>query len=156
MAKPPRSSSPVWKLVNAAARLNVVAYRLTGGRIGGHLGKAPILLLHHTGRKTGKARVTPVLYLTEGDSLVVVASKGGTDKNPAWFHNLVASDETQVEVGRVRRRVRPRVVSAEEREELWPKLVAIYPSFATYQENAIQRTIPVIALDPVIAPAGQR
>jgi F420H(2)-dependent quinone reductase len=145
--KPPPSSSPFWKLFNVMARANVAVYRASGGRFGGHMGKAPILLLHHTGRKSGKERVQPLIYLADGDRLVVVASKGGTDKNPAWFHNLMANPETEAEVGRDRRPVRARRAEGEEREALWPRLVDIYPQYADYQTYT-ERTIPVIVLEP--------
>src|SRR3954471_11763000 len=147
MPRTPKSSSPFWKVVNAGARANVAIYRASGGRFGAHIGKAPVLLLHHVGRKSGKARVAPVLYLDDGDRLVVVASKGGTDKNPAWFHNLMANPETEVEVGRDRRRVLARRAEGEEREALWPRLVEIYSDYADYQTYT-DRLIPVVVLEP--------
>jgi len=147
MPRTPKSSSPFWKLVNAGARANVAIYRASGGRFGAHIGKAPVLLLHHIGRKSGKARVAPVLYLDDGERLVVVASKGGTDKNPAWFHNLMGTPDTDVEIGRERRSVRARRASDEERAALWPRLVEMYPQYADYQRQA-DRTIPVIVLEP--------
>src|SRR4051795_6406012 len=137
----PKSSSPFWKLFNAGTRLNVAVYRASGGRFGNHIGKAPVLLVHHVGRKSGKPRVSPLIYLDDGERLVIVASKGGTDKNPAWFHNLMAAPETEVEVGRERRQVRARRASDEERAVLWPRLVEIYPSYENYQRQA-DRTIP--------------
>jgi deazaflavin-dependent oxidoreductase (nitroreductase family) len=145
--KPPPSSSRKWKVVNAAGRLNILVYRLSGGRIGGKMGKAPILILHHRGRNTGKERATPVLYLADGNDLVVVGSKGGTDKDPHWFRNLIAGGETEVEVGRDRRRVRPRLAEPAERERLWPRLVDMYPDYAEYQ-TFTDRTIPVAILEP--------
>jgi deazaflavin-dependent oxidoreductase (nitroreductase family) len=126
---------------------NTRLYRLSGGRRFGRMGKAPILLLHHVGRKSGKERVTPVLYLADGADLVVVGSKGGTDKTPAWFHNLVAAPETTVEVGREKRRVRPRRATDDERDALWPRLVDMHPAFAEYQ-SFTDRTIPVAVLEP--------
>ena len=120
---------------------------MSGGRVFGRMGKAPILLLHHTGRKSGKQRVTPILYLADGADLVVVGSKGGTDKNPAWYHNLVAMPETTVEVGRDKRKVRPRHATDEERDTLWPRLDAIYPPFAEYREFAGDREIPIVVLE---------
>ena len=146
MPKPPPASSPVWKLVNVGTRLNVALYRASGGRLGGRLKRAPILLLHHVGRKSGTKRVTPILYLPDGDDLVVVASKGGVDTNPAWFHNLMAMPETTVEVGREKRRVRPRLATDEERERFWPRLVDSYPSFETYKGHT-ERHIPIVVLE---------
>src|SRR4051812_13500254 len=148
MPKPPRSSSPLWKLVNVGAGLNVHLYRASGGRIGGRMQKARVLLLHHVGRKSAKKRVTPVLYLPDGENLVIVASKGGTDKHPAWFHNLMSAPETTVEVGREKRRVRAHRATEEERAALWPRLVEIYKSYEAYQSYT-DRQIPVVVLEPV-------
>ena len=147
MRKPPPADSKAWKLINALASANKRVYRLTGGRIGGRMGKAPILILHHVGRKSGAQRETPVNYLAEGDRLVVVASKGGVDQHPAWFHNLMAAPEATVEIGRDRRRVRPRIAEDPERAELWPRLVEIYPPYAEYQAFT-ERRIPVVVLEP--------
>ncbi len=146
MTKPPPASSPYWKLMNLATRVNVAIYRMSGGRLGGRVGRAPILLLHHVGRRSGKARVTPLLYLDDADGLVIVASKGGTDRHPDWFHNLMANPATTVEVGRERRRVTARQATAEERERLWRRLVEIYPSYATYQSHT-DRLIPIVLLE---------
>ena len=151
MPKPPPPDSPFWKLWEGMTRVNIALFRATGGRLGGSIGKARILLLHHTGRRSGQDRVSPLIYLQDGANVVVVASKGGVDKHPAWFHNLVAMESTEVELpGRERRRVRPRVAEGEERERLWPRLVGIYrpyESYATYTD----RQIPVVVLEPAQA-----
>ena len=146
MPKPPPPSSRFWKVFNAGAGLNVRLYRLSGGRIGGRMKDARVLLLHHRGRKSGKERVSPLLYLSDGDDLVIVASKGGVDQHPAWFHNLMGSPETTVEVGREKRRVRARTASDEERDRLWPQLVRIYPPYESYQSYT-ERRIPVVVLE---------
>src|SRR5207253_1884739 len=86
----------IFKVMGA---IHVALYRLTGGRIGGRAFGAPVLLLTARGRKTGKARTTPLLYLEDGDRLVVVASKGGAPRHPAWFLNLAANPEVTVERG---------------------------------------------------------
>lgn len=148
MPKPPPSSSRIWKLVNAGTALNVFVYRLSGGRVAGRMQQARVLLLHHIGRKSGTKRVTPLLYLADGERLVIVASKGGTDKHPAWFHNLMAAPDTTVEVGREKRRVKARQVSEDERAQLWPRLVEIYSPYADYEQYAGARRIPVVVLDP--------
>ena len=115
MAKPPPpASSPAWKLFSAFGRLQVRLMRLTRGRIGGKMMGVPVLVLHHRGRRSGQERETPLMYLDDGADVVVVASKGGTDTHPAWFHNLMAMPETEVEFVRERRRVRPRLADAEE------------------------------------------
>jgi deazaflavin-dependent oxidoreductase (nitroreductase family) len=149
MPKPPPSSSPFWKLWEGLTRVNVALFRATGGRVGGRVGKAPILLLHHTGARSGTERVSPLIYLPDGDDLVVVASKGGVDRHPAWFHNLGAHPDTEVEVPREgRRAVRARVVSDEaERARLWPRLVEIYRPYESYQTYT-ERKIPLVVLEP--------
>ena len=129
-------------------RAHVVTYRLSHGRLGGSYRGAPVLLLHHTGRKSGQDRVSPLLYLDDGDDLVVVGSKGGSHKDPAWFLNLREMPETTVEVGGERRRVKVRVASAQEREKLWPRLVDLYSDYANYQERT-EREIPLVILSPV-------
>ena len=111
------------------------------------MGRAPVLLLHHVGRKTGRARVSPVLYMPDGDRLIVVGSKGGSDTHPAWFGNLLAHPQTTAEVGRERRAVVARQATDEERASYWPRLVDIYPSFALYQRRT-ERVIPVMVLEP--------
>lgn len=148
MAKPPPpASSPFWTLFNAFGRLQVRLMHLTRGRFGGKLMGVPVLVLHHRGRRSGQARETPLMYLEDGADVVVVGSKGGTDTHPAWFHNLMAMSETEVEVGGQRRRVRPRLANAEERARLWPRLVELYPPYAEYQ-SFTSREIPVVSLKP--------
>jgi deazaflavin-dependent oxidoreductase (nitroreductase family) len=145
LSKPPKPGSPGFKAFQAVTALNRVVYRATGGRIGGSFDKAPALLLHHIGAKSGQARVAPLLYLPDGDDLVIVASYGGAPKNPAWFHNLKANPDTTVEVGRERIPVRAHVATPAERARLWPLVVGIYPAYATYQERT-EREIPLVVL----------
>lgn len=148
MAKsPPPASSPFWTLFNALGRLQVRLMHLTRGRVGSKLMGVPVLVLHHRGRRSGQARETPLMYLEDGADVVVVGSKGGTDTHPAWFHNLMAMPETEVEVGGERRRVRPRLADTEERARLWPRLVELYPPYEEYQ-SFTSREIPVILLKP--------
>ena len=125
--------------------LHNVIYRSTGGKVGGRVGKAPVLLLTVRGRKTGKRRTTPLLYGRSGDDLVVIASVGGAPKHPAWYLNL-QGQEADVELGRERRRVRAREAEGEERERLWAEMVAIYAPYASYQQKTSRR-IPVVVLE---------
>jgi deazaflavin-dependent oxidoreductase (nitroreductase family) len=111
------------------------------------MGRAPILLLHHVGRRTGSERVTPVLFLSDGPRLVVVGSKGGAARDPAWVENLRANPMTVVEIGRRRVGVRARPASESERAAYWPRLLEIYPSFGTYQERT-ERQLPLVVLEP--------
>jgi F420H(2)-dependent quinone reductase len=132
-------------LWNAMVRLNVVMYRLTGGRIGGSLNGAPVLLLHHVGRKTGKERTSPLIYIRDGEDLVVVASKGGAPRDPLWWVNLKASPRTSVQVGGEHREVTARRASPEEKERLWPRLLEVWPDYESYQQRT-DRDIPVVIL----------
>jgi deazaflavin-dependent oxidoreductase (nitroreductase family) len=144
-ATPPpfsRPGSAAMNLFNAVTGANVVLYRLSGGR----LGSGPVLLLDHTGRKSGRRRTTPVLYIQDGDDLVVVGSRVGSDFDPAWWLNLKANPATTVQV-RQRRQVVARQATPEEKERLWPRLVDAYPDYAVYQRRT-EREIPVIVLSP--------
>ncbi|RZQ59249.1 nitroreductase/quinone reductase family protein [Amycolatopsis suaedae] len=144
----PRAGSPLWKPFALVMRGVAAVYRVSGGRIGGTLRGAPVLLLNHVGRRSGTRRQTPLLYLTDGDRLVLAASKAGSDRHPDWYHNLVAAPETSVLIGRRERAVRARVASAEERAAYWPRLVELYAAFDTYQRRTGGREIPVLILEP--------
>jgi F420H(2)-dependent quinone reductase len=128
-------------------KVHVAAFRLSGGRLGGDVRGAPVLLLHHRGRKSGEQRVSPLLYLPDGERLVIVGSKGGSHRHPAWFLNLREMDETEVELRGERRRVSVRLATPEERNELWPRVVDIWSDYATYQKRT-DREIPLIILAP--------
>ncbi len=129
-------------------KLHVATFRLTGGRIAGDIRGARVLLLHHRGRKSGAERVSPLLYLPDGERIVVIASKGGSHTHPAWYLNLREMKETEVELRGGRRRVSVRVADAEERAELWPRVVEIWSDYAAYQERT-EREIPLVILEPV-------
>lgn len=134
-----------------STKLHVALYRLSKGRFGGHIPgwpEAPIALLDHTGARTGKRRTSPVMYLEDGDAIVVMASKAGQPTNPAWFHNLMAHPDTTVQVGPDVRTVRARVAEGEERDRLWPQFVAMYPGSEFYERNACGREIPIVVLNP--------
>ena len=106
-----------------------------------------MLLLDHHGRRTGRARTTPVLYLRDGADLVIVGSRGGSDAMPAWFLNLMSSPSTTVQVGSERRAVVARQATPEEKQGLWPRLVEMYDEYAVYQQRT-KREIPVVILSP--------
>jgi deazaflavin-dependent oxidoreductase (nitroreductase family) len=120
-------------------------YRLGGGKVAGRMGKAPVLLLTVTGRKSGKRRTTPLLYGRDGDNYVLIASVGGGPKHPAWYHN-VKGQEAEILVGRQRLRVRAREAEGEERDRLWAQMVALFPNYAEYQTKT-ERRIPVVVLE---------
>ena len=147
---PPPVPSPgslparAWNLITG---LHVAAYRRTGGRLGGRTAGAPVLLLDHVGRRSGEARTTPLLYLKDGEDLVVVGSRGGSDAPPAWWLNLKDSPRTTVQVGPRRREVVARQASSEEEERLWPRLVDLYSGYETYRRRT-ERKIPLVVLEP--------
>jgi F420H(2)-dependent quinone reductase len=128
-------------------RLNVPLYRVSGGRIGGRVGRAPVLLLTTTGRKSGQKRTAPVVYLADGDRLVVINTNAGNERVPAWSLNLGANPEAEIEVGRKRRAVRARVAEGDERAELWRKHNEQYAGFDDYDEK-LDREPAVIVLEP--------
>ena len=132
-------------LVRVLGRMHVRLYRLTGGRFVGHVGKAPILLLTTTGRRSGQPRTTPLLYLRDAERLAIVASFGGHPKHPVWYLNLTANPAVTVQVGREKFSATANTASAEERERLWPQLVELYSGYAGYQEKTA-REIPVVLL----------
>jgi deazaflavin-dependent oxidoreductase (nitroreductase family) len=144
-ARPPRPGSPAFKAWTLLTQVNTTAYRLTGGRVGGSFDRAPVLLLHHVGRRSGQERVAPLLYLPDGDDLVIVASYGGAPRSPAWFHNLRAHPDTVVQVGREQRPVTAREATAAERARLWPALIDLYPAYGDYQART-EREIPLVVL----------
>lgn len=133
--------------LRAIGKLNVPLYRVSGGRIGGNLNKAPILLLTTTGRKSGEPRTAPVLYLRRGEDLVVIGSNAGNARTPAWSLNLRANPEARVEVGRDKHAVRARVAEGEERAELWKAMNVAYSGFDHY-EALTDRDIRVFVLEP--------
>ncbi|MGI9185710.1 MAG: nitroreductase family deazaflavin-dependent oxidoreductase [Solirubrobacteraceae bacterium] len=139
-----RSWPVLRRLMGAHARV----YRLTGGVVGHRFpGAPPMLLLDHTGAKSGLRRTSPLVYVDDGRDVVIVASKGGFPQHPAWYHNLRAHPDTTVQVGRGRRAVRARVATAAERERLWPMAVATYSGYRGYQERT-EREIPLVILEP--------
>ena len=143
----PPKSSLFWRVFNNSVKGHTAVFRLTGGRIGGRVHGAPILLLHHTGAKSGKRRISPLQYLPDGERMVLVASKGGYTKHPGWFHNLMANPDTEVELPREGKvAVHARKASPEERSELWPRVVDLYSGYAAYQKST-SREIPIVVLD---------
>jgi deazaflavin-dependent oxidoreductase (nitroreductase family) len=124
-------------------------YQRTGGRLGQTIPGVPgkMLLLDHVGARSGTRRTSPLLYVEDGEDLVVVASKGGFPKHPAWFHNLIANPDTTVQVGSERRPVHARVATPQERERLWPMAVRSYHAYEDYRRRT-DREIPLVVLEP--------
>jgi deazaflavin-dependent oxidoreductase (nitroreductase family) len=144
---PLKIADRAWPVTRNVMKLHTYAYRATGGRIGHRLpGLVQMLLLDHVGAKSGKKRTIPLLYTRDGDDVVIVASKGGYPKHPAWYHNLRANPDTTIQVGSERRRVHARVAEPAERARLWPKVVDTYGGYADYQRRT-EREIPLIILE---------
>lgn len=140
-------------IIKWMSRFNVAAYRATGGRIGGkwRVGSAfpwgiPVCLVTTIGRKTGQPRTVPLLFLEDGDKVVLVASQGGLPKHPLWFRNIQANPEVTVQIKSRIRTMRARVASDEERAAYWPRLRAMYPDFDNYQ-SWTDRVIPVVVCE---------
>ena len=128
----------------------IAEFRDNAGKVGGPFEGAPMVLLHHTGAKSGVERVTPLMYRPDGDRIVIFASKAGAPDNPAWFHNLVANPETTIEIGdETGVAVRAEVLEGEERDRVWNAQKAAVPQFAEYELSAGDRVIPVVALDRI-------
>jgi deazaflavin-dependent oxidoreductase (nitroreductase family) len=128
-------------------RIHTRVYRATGGKIGGGMGKARVLLLTTTGRKSGLPRTQPLLYARAGDAYVLIASKGGAEHDPLWYRNLQATPSAEIQVGRKTQHVQARAAEGEERERMWRALADLYPGYDKYAEKT-SRTIPVVLLEP--------
>jgi deazaflavin-dependent oxidoreductase (nitroreductase family) len=128
-------------------RLNTPIYRLSGGRLGGRVGRGPVLLLTTTGRKSGQPRTAPVLYLADGDRFVVINTNAGNTKVPAWSLNLRANPDAEVEVGSRRVEVRARLAEGQERADLWRRHMQQYSGWE-YYESKLDREIAVFVLEP--------
>jgi deazaflavin-dependent oxidoreductase (nitroreductase family) len=120
-------------------------FRANAGKVQAFEGR-PLLLLHHTGAKTGTERVNPLVYLPVGDDFAVFGSKAGAPENPAWYHNLQAHPDTTVEVGTETIPVRARVAEGDERERIWEEQKRVNTNFADY-EKLTTRPIPVVLLE---------
>jgi deazaflavin-dependent oxidoreductase (nitroreductase family) len=125
----------------------IAEFRANEGVVGGQLAGMPLLLLHHTGAKSGLERVNPLAYQRIGNSVAVFASKGGAPTNPDWFHNLVANPNVTVEIGTETHSATARVADDEERAQIWSTQMTTFPNFAEYEEKAAPRKIPVVVLD---------
>ena len=122
-------------------------FRANEGRVGGPFEGHPLVLLHHRGAKSGKERVNPAaVQLLDDDHWAIFASKSGAPTNPAWFYNLVANPDAEIEIGTERIKVRARVAEGEERDRIWTKQKELMPGFAAYEKKTT-REIPVIVLE---------
>lgn len=137
-----------WPVLRRLMGGHAAVYRATHGLVGHRFpGSPPMLLLDHVGAKSHVQRTSPLVYARDGQSLVIVASKGGYPKNPAWFYNLQAHPDTSVQVGSRRSDVHARVATPEERKRLWPLVVGVYGGYEAYQRRT-EREIPLVVLEP--------
>ena len=126
-------------------RSHRAVYRLTRGRLLGRVAHMPVLLLTTTGRRSGKARTTPLTYFETGADLAVVASNGGEDQPPRWWLNLQADPRARITLGSRTEAVVARLATAEEHARLWPVITSVHPGYAGYACRT-QRPIPVVVL----------
>lgn len=147
--RPKGLDSPLTKLIiKWMSRANAFVYKKTDGKLGGKFLKgAAVALLTTTGRKTGEPRVSPLLYLRDGDRVVLVASQGGAAKNPMWYLNLKANPKVSIQIKDEVLDLTARDATEAERAEYWPKLVEMYSSFDDYQ-SWTDRVIPVVICEP--------
>jgi deazaflavin-dependent oxidoreductase (nitroreductase family) len=137
-----------WPLLTRLMGGHAAVYRATNGLLGHRFpGSPPMLLLDHVGAKSGTRRTSPLVYARDGEDVILVASKGGFPRNPAWFHNLMANPDVVVQIGSRRQPVRARVADPQERKRLWPKVVQVYSGYDDYQRRT-EREIPLVILEP--------
>lgn len=120
-------------------------FRANAGRVGGNFEGAPMLLLHTTGAKSGRERVNPMMYLRDGERVLVFASKAGADTHPDWFHNVRANPRVTVEIGTERYDADAEIITGDEHDRLYAIQAERYPGFADYARKT-DRVIPVVAL----------
>jgi deazaflavin-dependent oxidoreductase (nitroreductase family) len=127
---------------------HIAMYRLTGGRLGGRIAGNPVLLLTTKGRKTGKRRTRPLLYLPDGDQMVVVGSAGNSVRHPQWWSNLQANPRAEVQLGRTTYAIEAEFLAGAVKDQLWARLGAAFPRFGEMQQQT-SRELPVVRLRPV-------
>ena len=127
-------------------RTVIEEFRANGGKVGGGFAGAPMILVTHRGAKTGKEYTTPLVYTTDGDRYVIIASKGGAPEDPQWFRNLLVNPDVTLEVGDEKFAARARVAEGDERDRLYRAQADLMPNFDEYQKGT-SRTIPVVVLE---------
>jgi deazaflavin-dependent oxidoreductase (nitroreductase family) len=142
-----RQRPATWFLVNIGNRIDPYLMKASGGRVKSTI-NAPTVLLTHTGAKSGSRRTTPLAYFTDGDKVVLIASRGGHRNHPSWYFNVTANPEVELWTKGGGGRYRAREAEGEERQRLWNLATRFYPGFASYQERAGDRRIPVIVCEP--------
>ena len=150
MAEPPRAlnAKSTDTLIKVMSKAQTWVYKKTGGRVADtFLRGAAVGILTTTGRKSGEPREVPLLYLREGQRVILVASSGGRDKHPPWYLNLKANPRVTFRIKREELPLVARDATDAEREEYWPKLDAMYADFANYRTYT-DRVIPIVICDP--------
>jgi deazaflavin-dependent oxidoreductase (nitroreductase family) len=122
----------------------IAEFRKNHGKVGGYFEGAPLLLIHSTGKRSGKTHINPVMYLKDGERYLVFASKGGAPSNPDWYYNLKAHPDAKIEVGDNTIDVHAEEIKGSEHDALYARQAKLYPNFAEYQQKT-KRIIPVIA-----------
>lgn len=137
-------------VISKVGRWQTTVYELTGGRLWNTFLGGPVAILTTVGRKSGLVRKVPLLFLKHGDEVVMTASKGGMSKLPIWYHNVVAAETSDIQIGNQKKTYRMREANAEEEEILWPKLEEMYPDYKEYRARTEGvRHIPVLIFTPV-------
>jgi deazaflavin-dependent oxidoreductase (nitroreductase family) len=131
--------------MNDFNRKIIEEFRANGGKVGPPFEGAPMILVNHTGAKSGRSYTTPLVYLPDGGDWVIIASKAGAPTHPDWYHNLKAHPDVTIEVGTEKLAAKATEVTGAERDELYARQVAVMPGFGEYAEKA-GRVIPVIRL----------
>ena len=142
-----RQRPVTWFLVNVGNKIDPFLMRATGGRVKSTI-SAPTVLLTHRGARSGRKRTTPLAYFTDGDDVILIASRGGNRNHPAWYHNVTANPEVELWTKGGGGRYRTEEAEGNERQRLWELATGFYPGFASYQERAGERRIPVIVCAP--------
>ena len=137
-----------WTMINLASAIDKRLIKASGGKLNMTFAW-PCLLLKTTGAKTGKERITPLLYLRDGDNFVLIASKGGNARHPAWYVNLKKNPQVEIFVDGESIKCTASDAEGEERKRLWAKAVAIYDGYEKYRKRAGEREIPVVVLKPL-------
>lgn len=137
-------------IINRVGRFQTTVYELTGGRLWNTFLGGPVAILTTVGRKTGKVRKVPLLFLQHEGAVVMTASKGGMSKLPIWYYNVAAADTSDIQIGNVKKTYRMREANAEEEVTLWPLLENMYPDYKEYRARIDGvRNIPVLIFTPV-------
>jgi deazaflavin-dependent oxidoreductase (nitroreductase family) len=144
-ALPKSAQGRAWSAIQIS---HLTLFRASGRRLGTQLGRVRVLFLHHRGAKTGRERISPLLYVEDGQNLAIIASKGGHVRHPAWFHNLNANPNVEVELKGGVREVHARVAEGAERDRIWKTAASVWPDYDRYQRRAPHRKIPVVVLEP--------